>query len=63
MLGPSPVVLWKTDTISCICLSHTPNRVEVRLSVKDVVIQRELFTDQETAAQFALDKMRAYNAS
>jgi len=61
--NPPPVLLWKTDTISCTCLRHTSERVEVRLIIKDVVIQREVFTDHEAATQFALDKMHAYNAN
>lgn len=60
--NPPLVLLWKTDTISCTCLSYTAERVEVRFSVKDVVIERKYFTDREAATQFALDKMHAYNA-
>ena len=58
----SPVVLWKTQTVSSTCLTHTLEQMEVQLRVKGVVIQREFFSDPETASQFALDKMHAYNA-
>jgi hypothetical protein len=55
-------VLWKTQTVSSTCLTHTLEQMEVQLRVKGVVIQREFFSDPETASQFALDKMHAYNA-
>ena len=42
---PDPVVFRKTNTMRCTCLTHTAERVEVRLSVRDVVIHREFFTD------------------
>ena len=58
----SPVVLWKTETISCTCLTHSLEQVEVQLRAKGVVIQREFFSDPETASRFAFDKMHAYNA-
>jgi hypothetical protein len=57
-----PVVLWKTETISCTCLTHTAERFDVRFSVKDVLIERRYFTDREIATQLALEKMHAYNA-
>lgn len=58
----SPVVLWKTGTVSCTCLTHSRERVEVQLRVMDVIVEREFFSDSEGASRFALDKMHAYNA-
>jgi hypothetical protein len=57
-----PVVLWKTEGITCTCQRKTADRVEVRLVVVGVIIQREFFDDIEDASQFALNKMNAYNA-
>lgn len=57
-----PVVLWKTEAITCSCRRQSADRVEVRLIVGEVIIQRKFFDDVEDASQFALDKMHAYNA-
>lgn len=61
--GPSAVVLWKHDALTCTCLTHAPDRVEVRLVVTGVVIQREFFADTESASQFAIKKMHAYTTA
>ena len=58
-----PVVLWKTERVICTCQRQTADRMEVRLVVVGVVVQREFFHDVAAASQFALDKMRAYNVS
>jgi hypothetical protein len=40
----------------------TTDRIEIILWSKGIQIERNLFVDAEDAAQFALDKLRAYNA-
>lgn len=59
----TPVVLWKNEALTCTCITYAPTRVEVRLVVAGVLIERVFFSDTESASQYALDKMRAYNAS
>jgi hypothetical protein len=62
MKTPSPVILWKTDAITCACLHHAPDQIEVFLVVAGVVIQTEVFSDPDAATKYSLAKMRAYNA-
>jgi hypothetical protein len=57
-----PVVLWKSEALTCTCVTYAADRVEVRLIVAGVLIERASFSDIESASQFALDKMHAYNA-
>jgi hypothetical protein len=57
-----PVVLWQRGGATCICQHVTPGRIEIQLVIADVTIQRSQFSDVDAAAQFALDKMRSYNA-
>jgi hypothetical protein len=57
-----PVVLWQQSGAACICQRVTPDRIEIQLVIADVTIQRRQFSDVDAAAQFALDKMRSYNA-
>ena len=59
----TPVVLWKREALTCTCITYAPDKVEVRLVVAGVLIERVCFSDTESASQFALDKMRAYNLS
>jgi hypothetical protein len=56
-----PVVLWQQGVATCICQHVTADRIEIQLVIADVTIQRSQFSDVDAAAQFALDKMRAYN--
>jgi len=58
------IILWEKGPVCCTCrLPTATDRIEVLLWSKGVQIERNLFTDPEDAAQFALDKMHAYNAS
>jgi hypothetical protein len=56
------VLLWEKPPLSCTCRTLDNGHVEVSLASGDVEIHREVFTDSEEAARFALDKMHAYNA-
>jgi hypothetical protein len=57
------VILWEKGPVCCTCRAPTTtDRIEVLLWSNGVQIERNLFTDADEAAQFALDKLRAYNA-
>jgi hypothetical protein len=55
-------VLWESGAITCICLVHAIDHIEIRLTVNGVVIDREVFSDAESASQHAIDQMHAYGA-
>ena len=58
----SPAVLWTHKAISCTCLQHASDKIEVRLVVAQVVVQREFFADADSAGQFVVDRMRVCKA-
>jgi hypothetical protein len=55
------VVLWEKGNISCTCNIAANNLIEITLCVNDRPIHRQWFTDGESASDYALAKMRAYN--
>jgi hypothetical protein len=57
------VVLWRRDSMTCTCRTHSPDRIEIRLLVVGVVVHRQIFSDTDAASQFAIEKMRAYDAA
>jgi hypothetical protein len=56
------VTLWEKGNIRCTCNIVANNLIEISLCVNDCPIHRQRFTDGESASEFALAKMRAYNA-
>jgi hypothetical protein len=60
---PHVVVLWEVGRITCTCRTLAPDRIEINLVVDGVVVERRTFPDTETASEFALAKMQAYNAN
>jgi len=56
------VLLWERGPVSCTCLNVAPDHIEICLYVNDRPVDRQRFTDAESAAQYAVSKMRAYNA-
>jgi hypothetical protein len=54
------VVIWEQRDLRCTCLSFSPDRIEIRLVMNGVIVDRKVFADAGAAAAFALDKMRAY---
>jgi hypothetical protein len=55
-------VLWEKGPVCCTRLAVvTPDEIEITLSVNGVCIERRVFSDPASAANYALEKMRAYN--
>lgn len=57
-----PVVLWRHKAIACTCWTHSLDKIEVRLVSSGVTVQRQFFTDAESASEYAIEKMHAYNS-
>ena len=57
----SAVTLWSVGAVSCACLTLDDGQVEICLLANGVTLERRLFADTEAAAQFAIEKMRAYS--
>ena len=55
-------VLWESGAVTCICLVLATDHIEISLTVNGVVIDREVFSDAESASQHAIDQMHAYGA-
>jgi len=55
-------VLWESGAITCMCLVLASDHIEISLTVNGVVIDREVFSDSESASQHAIDRMHAYGA-
>jgi hypothetical protein len=55
-------VLWESGAITCICLVLAIDHIEITLTVNGVVIDREVFSDGESASQHAIEQMHAYAA-
>jgi len=49
--------------MACTCRTHSPDRIEIRLLVVGVVVHCQCFSDPDTASQFAIEKMRAYDGA
>jgi hypothetical protein len=56
------VVLWRCGGMTCMCRTHSPNRVEIRLVVVGALVHRQFFSSTDAASQFAIDKMHAYES-
>jgi hypothetical protein len=57
-----PIVLWKIRDVTCTCSTFEIDDIEICLAVGGVVIHREVFTDPDTATQYAIDAMRGYRS-
>jgi citrate synthase len=55
-----PTVIWEQGGMVCTSRTLGPDRIEIALAVKAVVIERHIFPDVDTASAFVLDKMHAY---
>jgi hypothetical protein len=60
-IGPG-VVLWERGAIRCTCRLLATSEVEILVSVSGADIERVRFTDAGAAAEYAIAKMRAYDA-
>ncbi len=60
--GQHGATLWKLGTVTCTSVMHANDRIEIRLIVVGVVVQSQFFVDPKSAADFAIQKMHAYNA-
>jgi hypothetical protein len=56
------VPLWTIRGVTCTSVMHPDDKIEIRLIVVGVVIHSQFFSDPKSAADFAIDKMHAYNA-
>ncbi len=59
--GQYGMTLWKLGAITCSSVIHADDRIEIRLLVEGVVVHHQFFADPQLAAEFAIQKMRAYN--
>jgi hypothetical protein len=57
------VVVWEKRGVSCTCLTHTCDHIEICLVVNDGMVDRQQFADADAASRYAIEKMHAYNAS
>ena len=55
-------VLWESAAITCICLVLAIHHIDITPTVNRVVVDREVFSDGESASQHAIDQMHAYAA-
>jgi|KBSSwiStaDraftv2_1062776.scaffolds.fasta_scaffold9156743_1 hypothetical protein len=55
------VLLWESGKVSCVRVTRAHNRIEITLAVEGYPIFTRVFFDHNEAADFALEKMRAYN--
>ncbi|MGH9140947.1 MAG: hypothetical protein ACRD3J_28540 [Thermoanaerobaculia bacterium] len=55
-------VLWQIGQLRCTSIGEVRGQFEIRLSMQGVVFNREMFTDPEAAAQYAIATMHAYGA-
>jgi hypothetical protein len=58
--GPSRVVIWEKAGVVCTSLSWAPDDIEIAIAADGLIGQRQRFSDNNAAAAFAIDKMRAY---
>jgi hypothetical protein len=62
VLNRQAVVLWQRGPVSCTCQHLALDHIEISLCVNAHPLDRKRFTDTESAAQYAIAKMRSYNA-
>jgi hypothetical protein len=60
-IEPRAVLLWRNEAVICTCLTHAPDKIEIRLVVVGAVVDRQFFADADAASEFAIDKMHVYN--
>jgi hypothetical protein len=58
--APNRLVIWEKGGVVCTSLSWAPDDIEIAIAVDGVIVQRQRFSDNNAAAAFAVDKMRAY---
>jgi len=56
-----PTLLWESKGVSCSCLIVAIDHIEISMTMDGTFLHRVTFTDPEVAAQYAIDKMHAYN--
>ena len=54
-------VLWEHAAVVCTSRMVSPNSVDVTLTANGVVIERKSFVSTVAAADYAVEKMNAYN--
>jgi hypothetical protein len=60
--GQPGATLWRLGAVTCTSVMHPDDRIEIRLIVVGVVVHSQFFVDPKSAADFAIEKMHAYNA-
>ncbi|MGH9141517.1 MAG: hypothetical protein ACRD2I_10295 [Vicinamibacterales bacterium] len=55
-------VLWHIGGMECTSLVSAADHIEIYLTIQQVRIDRHVFTDAESAAHYAIEKMHAYGA-
>ncbi len=55
-------VLWQIGQLRCTSVVEIRGQTQIRLSMQGVVFNREMFTDPEAAARYAIATMHAYGA-
>jgi hypothetical protein len=51
------VVVWEKRGVSCTCLTHTCDHIEICLVVNDGMVDRQQFADADAASRYAIEKM------
>jgi hypothetical protein len=57
------IVLWEERGITCRSRVFSSDRIEITLARNEEVIERKMFTDIDSAAKYAVEKMYARGAS
>jgi hypothetical protein len=57
----APTVLWEHAAVVCTSRMVSPNSVHVTLTASGVVIEQKSFPTATAAADYAIEKMNAYN--
>jgi hypothetical protein len=56
------MVIWEKGAVTCTAVNCPPSDIEIVIVVDGLVVTRERFSDNDAAAQFAMEKMREYHA-
>jgi len=56
-------VIWEKGGITCRSRVFRSDRIEITLARNDEVIERKMFTDIDSAAKYAVEKMYARGGS
>jgi hypothetical protein len=57
----APTVLWEHASVVCTSRMVSPHSVDVTLTASGVVIEQKSFLTTTAAADYAIEKMNAYN--